>query len=130
MMKNRLSVVPLYLIAVFLLLSTGIGITGYLYYEGQKNAIKAAAYDDISTVAALKVNEISRWRSDCIRDAETIMNNIMTVPRIRQLLRNPTASGLRRDVGDWMSSLRNSYNYRAVLLLDDRGSVRLSVPSD
>ena len=52
------------LAVIFLLLAVGIGISGYLYNDKQRENIKKAKQEQLSTIADLKVREIVNWRKE------------------------------------------------------------------
>lgn len=72
-MKSQLNLrtLPWHLVVIFLLLATGIGTSGYLYYKDQKEDIKRAKTEELSAIADLKVGQIVSWRKErlAIRDS-------------------------------------------------------------
>lgn len=122
--------IPWHLITIFVLLALGIGGAGHSYYRAQKETTKRVRYGDLSGIASLKVNEISRWRKERLADADVISNSQFIIRGLNQWLTSPTSAEVRQTILDWMTSLRTNFDYRSILLLDPQGSVRLSVSDD
>ena len=67
---------PGHLIAIFIILTIIIAITGYFYYENQKNIIRKEKYRELKTIANLKVEQISNWRRERLGDARVIDHRV------------------------------------------------------
>ncbi len=119
---------PFHLLIIFLLLATGIGISGYLYYAQQKEHLKKETGDNLSSIADLKVKQIATWREERLADAEHIYNNPLIVPHIQQWL-NSGPSEIKQDILMWMKSLHEQYHYKSVILLDPNGKIQLAHPN-
>jgi PAS domain S-box-containing protein len=119
--------IPSHLIAIFLVLSTGIGIAGFLYYANQKEYIRQEKQNELAAIADLKVNEISRWRRENLKDAENILANPFIKSHIQEWLHNPRADA-GKEVNSLLVSLRKNEGYSSVVLLDAGGRIRMAVP--
>ena len=122
--------IPWHLIIIFLLLSVGIGASGYLYYKHQREHFKKVAEGELSAIADLKVDQISMWRKERMGDASVIFESFLITSGIQRLLENPKDSKLREEVLSWMTSLKKHYDYESIFLLDPKGKVRLSTPGN
>jgi len=118
---------PLHLAIIFLLLSIGICISGYLYYEKQKQHFKKEIQNELSAIADLKVKQIVNWRENRLGDAETIFNNPLIVPHIRQWLKSGPYD-IKQEILIWMRSLQEHYHYKSIIILDTKGNIRLAFP--
>src|SRR5271169_4733054 len=114
------------LVLVFLLLTLGIGWTGYRYYSADKKQITKNNEDELSAVADLKVNQIVAWRNELIKNATSICANEFVAAAVQQYLLQPDTPGLKRRVLAWLQSIRAISEYKNVLLVDTRGIIRLS----
>jgi len=121
--------IPWYLILIFFLLSLGIGIAGYVYYQDQEEIIKKKKEDELSAIAELKSKQISGWRKERFGDAMVILENPLIAPRVQQWLKNEAASELKRKILTWMESLHKHYGYKRIFLLNREGVIRLMVPA-
>jgi PAS domain S-box-containing protein len=119
--------IPLTLLIIFLLLATGIGTSGYLYYAQQKEHLRKETGNNLSSIADLKVKQIANWREERLGDAETIYNNPLIISHIQQWL-NSGSSEIRQEIRIWMKSLQEHYHYKSIILIDIKGNIRLAVP--
>jgi sensor domain CHASE-containing protein len=126
--KSAPQKIPWGFILIFLLLAIGIGVAGYFYFESQKEQIRKEKQDELSAVAELKANQISRWRREQVRDAEAVFENTFIIRHLQQFLVNPTAPAIREEILSWMLSIQKLYNYKNVFLLDRKGNILLSIP--
>jgi len=118
---------PLHLVIIFLLLSIGICVSGYLFYEKQKQHFKKEIQNELSAIADLKVKQIVAWREERLADAETIFLNPLIVSHIRQWLKGGTPT-IKQEILIWMRSLQEHYHYKSIILLDTKGNIRLAFP--
>ena len=122
--------IPLSLTIIILLLFFAICAASFLYYNSQKQAIKAEKQGDLLTIAALKLNQLTTWRENQIDDAQLIVDNIYFPYRIQQWLNNESISGLREEILSWMADRCSRADYKDCLLLDVKGAVRLSTATE
>ncbi|MDP2753675.1 MAG: hypothetical protein Q8P40_04710 [Nitrospirota bacterium] len=128
MNQFKLHKIPYHLIIIFLILAAGIGVSGYLYYEKQKEIIKKDKQDDLSAIADLKVSQIVNWRKERMGDARVIFENHLIIPHIQQFMKKPTVLAFKQEIFTWMKSLQENYQYKSIILLDTKGNIRLAVP--
>jgi two-component system sensor kinase FixL len=119
-----------HLIFIYVLLVIGIGVTGWIYYNNQKVAIKHDKQSDLAAVATLKVNEIARWRKERLDDSIVIKENSFIVSAIYRWFADPRQEELKRHIQEWFWSMTGNYDYSDIMLLDARGAVRLSISGD
>lgn len=119
-----------YAIIIYVLLIIGIGATGWVYYDNQKDAIKHDKQGDLAAVATLKVNEIARWRTERLDDAIVIKQNSFIVSAIYRLFADPRQVELKQHIKEWLLSLVGNYDYSDIMLLDARGALQASISGD
>jgi uncharacterized protein HemX len=66
---------PWHLLIIFIVLSIGIGVSGYMFYEKQKQHIKKEKQDELAAIAELKKNQIENWHRERLGDAEIILES-------------------------------------------------------
>ncbi len=115
------------LIFIFFLFSTAIGSAGYFFYQRQREGIRREKWNELKTVADLKVKQITAWRKERLGDAKVILENPFIADFVQLLNGDPENLELKEKVVTWMSTLKNYYDYESVFLLDPKGAVRLSV---
>ncbi len=118
-----------YLVLLFLLLSVAIGTAGYSFYQNQKGSLRQKEWDQLSAIADSKVKEIVNWRKERVADAAAIFNNPLISVHFEKFLNDP-AFPSRQEISNWLSSLREYLQYESILLLDGKGTVRLSFPQE
>ena len=117
------------LVVVAALAAAGVASGGRLYYQSYARHFRAAAESEISAVAALKVSELTTWRAERIGDANAFFDNASFATLVRRWLDHPADRQAEGALRDWLGSIRKSYSYDRVSLLDARGIRRLSVPA-
>ena len=116
-------------LAAIVLLAVATGITGAVYLKHQSAAFRLAAEKSLLSVAALKTGQISDWYSECRLDAEAILQNPMTMTRLRQFLSVPPGTDAAMDIQAWMESRRELRGYHRFVLYDALGVLRLHAPA-
>ncbi len=124
--SGLLRTVPYRLIAAFLLLVVGIGCAGYLFFESEKQEIRRNKQSELSSIAELKLKQIAEWRKERLADAGVCANHPLLRPEIRQFLENQSEHGLQESLLLWMRTIKESYDYDSVALVDGEGAIELS----
>lgn len=119
---------PKWLIAIFLLLTLTIAISGYIHFKHQQESIKKTAGAELMAIAHLKVDQIVNWRNERLADGNFTAKNQELAWLIKNYLKEPSSVVLKNQIIHWIAELKNAYDYYQVLLLDPSGNVRLSVP--
>src|SRR5664280_23074 len=120
--------IPWKLVLVFLLFSAAIVLVGIYYYEFQKDKIFTEQENNLSAIAALKINQILSWHNERIEDATVISNDKPLIRSVENFFNGGNKDN-KSEVSDWMKSVRNEYDYLNVLIADTSYKVRLSVNS-
>ena len=97
--------IPWHLVVVFLLLAAGLSGAGYWHYGGHKAHIRKVKGDELSSIADLKVGELSRWRKDAVADAEVISSSVFISRQVKGFFENPPGSHFREECRSWLNSL-------------------------
>lgn len=121
---------PFSLLLIFLLLAAGIAMAGSLYYRGESRQIRHEVEERLSTVADLKVRQITEWRQERIGDATLLMQNLFLSEGIQRILENNNAAASSQAFRSLMRSLIEYYNYQRIVLLDPKGRQIISVPDN
>ncbi len=115
-----------YLLLVFLMLASGLGSVGYLYFTRYERHYRAEVEQGLQVVADLKVGQLAQWRRERIGDGEVLAaNRTFRSLAIRALSGDAEAAA---ELRDWFERVRFAYGYDRVVLGDDRGTTRMSVP--
>src|SRR5665647_2908929 len=129
-MSDKINIlkIPLYLILIFIILSIGILMSGYLYYKNQEDYITKAKQQELATIIALKIDQIISWRQERIDYASTIMDDPFLAIRISDFIKGRTKPLLKKQIVERLTGLA-SFQYQSLTLIDPQVNVRLSVPA-
>jgi PAS domain S-box-containing protein len=119
---------PWTLIILFLILSAGEIVTGFLYYRGQKDNLLKDRTQELSAITDMKVRQISEWRRERMSDGITISENISLKRHFLQLLTDEDNETLCSDLKRDLRSFVDSYDYRSAFFIDLDSKVRLFYP--
>ena len=119
---------PYHLLLIFLLLSTGIIVSGYLYYRNYELQYRAKVEQELSAIAEMKVDELVDWKEERMKDAVVFYKNENFSSRVRQYLAAPADMEAKTKVRTWMHQFQVDSQYSSLFLLDRQGIRRLSVP--
>lgn len=115
-------------VLVFFVMATGIGIAGVWYYAVQRERAKLNNGSQLSAIAALKADEISRWREERLADARIVIDTPFIAQLVRQCFEHPLEPHPMQEMLKWMESYKDQYDYYSVSLLNVEGTIRLSIP--
>lgn len=113
---------------VFLVLSV-IG-TSSLYFLSQRGLVLQQAREELSSIAQLKVEEITSWMAERKQDAEVLRGSLLTLEDLPTFLRNPTDQSLKQKISQWLRFPQEQHHYKAIYLLNSEGKFLLSVGDD
>ncbi|MGD0282753.1 MAG: ATP-binding protein [Dissulfurispiraceae bacterium] len=114
---------------VFAFLMIGIIAAGYLYYEKQKANFVKNIKNDLVAITVLKVGQIASWRKERLAEGQVIMGSRIITRHIEEFLDSPRKTDIRKDLLDWMLSLKKNGDYSEIFLVDANGKTALSVDS-
>jgi len=116
------------LVLGIVLIFFAIILIGYIAIQNQQQKFEHEIQSELTTIANLKATSIEDWYHERKSDAEVAMKNTMIFDYLINL-QNPGSSDISTsDVRAWMQSLITSYRYRGIVLLNNTGSIVLSVP--
>ncbi len=115
--------------AVFLVLTLAIGLTGYSYNRYQAAQDLESVKNALSSVADLKAGQISNWYHDRLVNAQIILENRSIRNEAMQFLAEPAAAQRGQDLLE-MVGAQDERRYRRIVLYDAQGAVRLSLPEN
>lgn len=111
---------------IFLVLS--VGAIGYVTLQQNKADTRQKEMKLLSTIADLKVGEITKWREERKGDAEILAQDFFLSREVEKWLQSGMPSGESRSmILARMKSVRHAYGYREITLLDSLGKQLLSI---
>jgi two-component system, cell cycle sensor histidine kinase and response regulator CckA len=125
--RSKTPPIPKLLLVILAAMVTGILVIGYYYFDSQKAQLKNSRHDELRSVAEIKSNQISEWRSERIGDGYIIQQNPFVVKAVRAYLKTPEQGASKGALIKMMTAFRTYYGYDGISLFDPHGNVRLSV---
>jgi len=120
---------PFQFILIFLIFAAGIGAAGYRYYYYAKEHLKKESQKELSTIADLKADQITKWRAERLKDANLVFQNPFIAPYIHQWLKKGSPD-LKQKLVVYMKALQEQNQCKSIILLDEKGDIRLTVPDE
>ena len=121
--------IPWRFIFIFVLLAIGIGGSGYFYYEKQKEDIKREKQGELLAIADLKAGQIEKWRQERLMDATTIFSSPFIASHVQAFLGGQRAVRTVEEIINWLGIVQVNGLYDRVILLDEKGIARVSIPA-
>ncbi len=118
------------LAAAFLALIAGIGSIGFFYLQRQLADSRLKAQQELSAIADLKVQQISRWREGRLGEAMFFSQASFVGRDVQALLRGPSSETAKAQLLHWMRLLKIGDRYHRLALFDPQGKRLLSVPEE
>ena len=118
-----------YLFIIFLVLSLGILLIGYLFYARQVAHIKRDKQNELAAILDLKIQQINNWREERQGDAYVLFTDQFLALRIKDYLQGKATPALKQEILNRMASLM-VYQYQKIMLIGGQGEVELSYPQE
>lgn len=115
-------------IVLFFILASVAAVVGLINIRNQKDNLLLSARQELSTIADLKVSQLTQWRNERMNDGEFLGTNTPLVKQLSRFLSDQNNLELRSDLRLAMRSLVDNYDYQNVIFLDSDLKVRLFYP--
>ncbi|MBI5954826.1 MAG: PAS domain S-box protein [Chloroflexi bacterium] len=116
-------------ILTFILFTSGLAAVSYITYHNYEKQFRAQVEGELSAIAELKMSGIVNWRAERTGDAEVMHKNPVFAELVRKSLENPDDVQAETQLQTWLDTIRNSYGYDRVFLLDTQGIELVSSPT-
>ena len=101
-------------------------ITGIWFYDQQSLIIRNGKYNDLKSIAELKVGQIVQWRSERVGDAQVNSESPFMRSAVNQLLKTPGDFTLKASIQSLLQLVKNDYRYQNVFLANSDGQLLFS----
>ncbi|MBW7865219.1 MAG: PAS domain S-box protein [Candidatus Hydrogenedentes bacterium] len=118
------------MLAVFVLLAFGIISAGYVFYQYFDRQHRASVAGNLSSIAELRIREITQWRQERLGDATTFMDNRAFARLVRRHFDNPADLTAEEELREWLKNVREAFNYERLYLVDPEGVQRMTEPPE
>jgi PAS domain S-box-containing protein len=114
---------------IFVMMAAGIAAVGYLSFQNYERQLRIQVESKLSSIAALKVDELQSWRKERLADAEVLHQNPAFSERVQRYLENPADAPTQAALQSWLDKYQAYDQYDRVFLLDTEGVERISSPA-
>lgn len=118
------------LAGLFLVFAAGIVLWGATWFREQGRRLRERVDLQVSTIAELKATDLARWRTERLGDGRVLQESRAFRRLVDGLLVGTLTSDDEAVLAQWLGSVRESYGYASVEVLDAGGARRLSIPTD
>jgi PAS domain S-box-containing protein len=112
----------------FAVLAAGIIAVGWIHYRRYEASFRSEADRRLSSIADLKVSELTQWRQGRWRDGNLLFKNPVFADSVRRFLAATGDRSARNEIETWLGKFFKDGPYDRVRLLDAQGVPRLTVP--
>ncbi len=110
-------------VLVFMLFAISVIVAGAVYIRQQVNNYTASREKELSAIADLKADQISRWYNERNGDAQLIFGGYFAQIESYKLITGITRTNDFNYVLRWMHSIQAYYSYEACILYNNAGKV-------
>ncbi|MDD5648512.1 MAG: hypothetical protein PHY03_06225, partial [Dehalococcoidia bacterium] len=127
--QTKYSTTPFALLLIFVFLSIGILIAGYLFYNNYAKNYRAQVENQLSAISDLKAGELIQWRKDRIGDANMLYRNPAFSSLVQRYVEHPDDTAARQQLQSWLYHYLYYGQYEKIMLLDNSGAERIIIPA-
>ncbi len=117
-------------ILIFIVMGAGIGAGGILSYRDYKERFRAQVESQISSIARLKLDELTDWYSGRMANAGVFFKNTAFSALVERLKHGPDDQAARLEAQAWLDRALDKRQYDRISLLDAGGSTIISSPQN
>ena len=121
---------PYPLMIVFLILSIGIIVSGYIYYKGYEKQYLEGIKQQHTAIADLKEGGLVQWRKERLGNANVFYKNVVLTEYIKRYFKNQNDIDAKKRIEAWMKQVQVGDNYNGVFLLDTQFTKRIIIPEN
>jgi PAS domain S-box-containing protein len=111
---------------IFIITASGIFAIGYLSYRQYTTRYLENTSQQLDSIAKLKVKGLQEWRQERTADMRSITQNVNFASLVDQYLHTSAKSTVGEEIQDWLESVKGTYNYERIFLLDAEGNLLVS----
>lgn len=119
-----------YLLITFFVLSFGILLAGYFYFETIRTNYIESERQSLSVIAEFQSKELTQWRKERIGDAANIANNELMLELLRQSSHGRVQINLHNQVDRWLRAVQLQNQYDRIAVVDRSQRVILATPEE
>ncbi len=113
---------------VFVVLATGIISAGYFYYKHNEKEFRLEKGRELSSIAELKISELTRIRKEWVEDASLFYKNTVFSTLVDNYFYNAKDINAHTELRIWLSHFKIVNQYNNLCLYDAKGIERFALP--
>ncbi|MBF0399903.1 MAG: response regulator [Magnetococcales bacterium] len=110
----------------FALVALLITVTGLFYFYQEIESVKQNKYNELASIAELKVGQIVQWQHERLADAEGFQNSLLLSRAVEKRISNPTEPELQSALRQHFAVEQQLHLYSDIQLLDATGRLVLA----
>jgi PAS domain S-box-containing protein len=118
----------IYSVILFVVLSSGVMIGGYINYENFRRVRYELMENTLTAIADLQCNQIDSWRSERISDAHIFFKNEIFSDILNNYYNNPLNNKYKQILSGWVNNIQQNTKYDRVSILDVHSKVIIAAP--
>ena len=99
-----------------------------MFYNYEAGRIRDIKYEELKSIAKLKIDQIVEWYQDELSDAGTLSRNTVLIANINKWL-GTESEIVKSDLLSEISALKEEHNYKDILLVNPDGKIIFSINS-
>jgi len=115
-------------ILIFVLLAVGIVAAGAHYCRKYERNFRVEVELQLSSIAELKVNELTRYRQERLADAAVFYKNAAFSALVKRHFEHPEDQEAEDQLRTWLGHMQAASQYDRVMLLDTLYSKKMIIP--
>jgi len=116
------------ILLIFIVMTAGLATLGYLSYQNYESQFRAQEENQLTAIAALKVNGLAAWRRERLGDAEILHQNPAFSALVQRYLDDPADAPAQAELQGWLDKYQSYGQYDRLILLDAAGAERMASP--
>ena len=122
--------IPRFFVMIIILVSVIIISGGIIFYKTLEKRTVKEKQNELAAIATLKAGEVTKWRTEHVRDGFVISRNLPLIKSIREFVTNKSNEDRKAELLNWMQAFIKEYDYQGIFLLDTTRTIRLAYPGD
>lgn len=114
---------------IFLAMAASITAIAYLSYRNYQDQFRTQVENQLTSIAAMKVDSLQNWRSERMADAGIFHKNPAFGTLVQRYFENPTDAQLQSELETWLEFFTIQKQYDRIALFDPSGVERIAFPT-
>lgn len=100
---------------------------GYSYYSYKAKSIRESKHNELRSIGALKIDQITQWQKERIADARNISQSPFFIRGLEAWLNKENDQSLSTDLLERLTLAKTHFDYKNIFIVSPDGEVLLSI---